>query len=72
MKIQIFVRKKFILEMADLGFFGGGSDSSDSEEETVQGEFRFYLGRDSSWMLYGAHFQVQRRTIESATDSTLM
>jgi len=22
--------------MADLGFFGGGSDSSDSEEETVQ------------------------------------
>ena len=36
-----------ILEMADLGFFGGGSDSSDSEEETVQGDFRFFLDRDS-------------------------
>ena len=36
-----------ILEMADLGFFGGGSDSSDSEEETVQGDFRFILNRDS-------------------------
>ena len=35
-----------ILEMADLGFFGGGSDSSDSEEETVQGDFRFILDRD--------------------------
>ena len=41
------VLKHFILEMADLGFFGGGSDSSDSEEETVQGDFRFILDRDS-------------------------
>ena len=47
--MDLFHREIFtkILEMADLGFFGGGSDSSDSEEETVQGDFRFILNRDS-------------------------
>ena len=47
--------------MADLGFFGGGSDSSDSEEETVQGDFRFILDRDSRWSLWCPNLWLESR-----------